>query len=118
VRSLRTHIFKEKDYLIHLETNGTITISHTGLFWITVSPKVNWIQRIGHELKVVYQCQDLSEYNGDFKHYFLQPCSMGNIHETISKIKELTAKIQRLQAAVLLQRSSKRSSSSSAHGVI
>jgi hypothetical protein len=38
--------------------------------------------------------------------------------QTISKIKKLTVKIQRLQAAVPLQRSSKRSSSSIAHGVI
>jgi hypothetical protein len=40
------------------------------------------------------------------------------ITQTNIKIKPLTAKIQRLQAAVLLQRSCHGSSSSSAHGVI
>ena len=40
------------------------------------------------------------------------------ITQTNIKIKTLTAKIQRLQAGVLLQRSRQRSSSRSAHGVV
>lgn len=78
--------FKNKDYLIHIETNGTIKIPYI-VDWLTVSPKENWVQRHGEELKVVYQNQDLSTYQGDFQHFFLQPCSMENISETIAEIK-------------------------------
>jgi organic radical activating enzyme len=82
------NFFKGKGYLIHLETNGTIVIPFAGINWLTVSPKQGWIQKCGNELKVVYQGQELSQYQGTFDHYFLQPCSMGNIPETILKIKE------------------------------
>jgi hypothetical protein len=46
-----------------------------------------------------------------------QKSKSANLYKQYQKPKKLTVKTQRLQAAVLLQRSSKRSSSSIAHGV-
>ena len=67
---------------IQVETNGTIPIeSHLPIDWVTCSPKFDFcsrgklrLQRID-ELKVVYQGQDMSVYEGiDAKEYYLQPC--------------------------------------------
>ena len=90
-------------YRLHLETNGTIELP----FWmasyftcITVSPKDipihnSYLEEVCQqrkpfkELKVVYQGQDLQQYEQlrpFFSVCWLQPCSMGNIPETIKVI--------------------------------
>lgn len=80
---------------VAVETNGTIEIEPSLVpDWLTVSPKnfETWHQRAGNELKLVYQGQtqaDLDRYykEGHFDEYYLQPCSMSNIDETIKVIK-------------------------------
>ncbi|OGB03468.1 MAG: 7-carboxy-7-deazaguanine synthase [Burkholderiales bacterium RIFCSPHIGHO2_12_FULL_61_11] len=66
-----------RGFQIAVETNGTIAAPE-GIDWICVSPKAGapWIQRQGHELKVVWpQPQlDLAELEAaSFMHRFLQP---------------------------------------------
>ncbi len=67
---------------VQVETNGTIPIAdNLSVDWVTCSPKFEFcghgklgLQRID-ELKVVYQGQDMSVYDGiDAKEYYLQPC--------------------------------------------
>lgn len=65
------------DFEIAVETNGTV-LAPDGIDWICVSPKSGsqWLQRCGHELKLVYpQPQFLPENltNFDFEHLLLQP---------------------------------------------
>jgi len=66
-------------YSIHIETNGTFPIfSGDKSCWITVSPKQNWVQKEGDELKVIWNDQtkeELCEYfaGTHFKYYYLQP---------------------------------------------
>lgn len=62
---------------IAVETNGTVTVP-PGIDWICVSPKAgaDWIQRHGHELKLVYPQPGLMPEmveTADFNHYLLQP---------------------------------------------
>lgn len=62
---------------IAVETNGTVA-APPGLDWICVSPKAGapWVQRSGHELKVVWPQPglDLDQLErADFQHRFLQP---------------------------------------------
>lgn len=61
---------------IAVETNGTIAVP-AGIDWICVSPKAGaeWVQRRGHELKLVYPQAGLAPENiaADFEHYLLQP---------------------------------------------
>jgi 7-carboxy-7-deazaguanine synthase len=62
---------------IAVETNGTLPAPE-GLDWICVSPKAgaDWVQRRGHELKLVYpQPALMPDTVGalDFEHYLLQP---------------------------------------------
>ncbi|GAA5233118.1 7-carboxy-7-deazaguanine synthase [Verticiella sediminum] len=62
---------------IAVETNGSVE-APAGLDWICVSPKAGapWVQRSGHELKVVWPQPglDLDELErGDFAHRYLQP---------------------------------------------
>lgn len=62
---------------IAVETNGSIA-APAGIDWICVSPKAGapWVQRHGHELKLVFPQPDLlPEFisDVDFKHYLLQP---------------------------------------------
>jgi len=71
-------------FQIAVETNGTIA-APDGIDWICVSPKAgsNWIQRRGHELKLVWPQPGISLAEceaADFKHYFLQP--MDNLART------------------------------------
>lgn len=81
-------------YKIHIETNGTVNLDLLSPFihWITVSPKEPYellAQKRGHELKVVYEGQDLRKYdNLNFLSRYLQPLSNENIQETIEKVKE------------------------------
>jgi 7-carboxy-7-deazaguanine synthase (Cx14CxxC type) len=64
-------------FTIAVETNGSIT-APAGIDWICVSPKAGapWLQRSGHELKVVWPQAglDLTELEtADFSHRYLQP---------------------------------------------
>jgi 7-carboxy-7-deazaguanine synthase len=68
-------------FVIAVETNGTV-IAPDGIDWICVSPKAGseWIQRSGHELKVVWPQPGLdfeALEAADFTHRYLQP--MDNI---------------------------------------
>jgi 7-carboxy-7-deazaguanine synthase len=78
-------------YQIHIETNGSIVPGFIGeIDWVTVSPKdKDWELRFGNELKVVNEGQNLVPFeNTDFEYFFLQPCSMLNIPETIERVKK------------------------------
>lgn len=62
---------------IAVETNGTLP-APAGIDWICVSPKAgaDWVQRRGHELKLVYPQAGLAPGDivaGGFEHYLLQP---------------------------------------------
>ncbi len=78
--------------ILHLETNGVNPLDVNGIDWITVSPKQpgeGWRIRKGDELKVIFQGQSLKQYTeSQFDYYYLQPCSMENIEETIEQIKQ------------------------------
>ena len=92
----------EEGFAIAVETNGTIPIKcYLPVDWITCSPKFDFcphaelrLQRID-ELKVVYQGQDMTAYDGiEAKEYYLQPCDFKdearnseNIAATINYIK-------------------------------
>lgn len=83
---------KTENYILQIETNGTIDDYEILrlIDFITVSPKEKWKLTYGNELKLVYQNQQLKKYYLDtnFEYYYLQPCSMKNISETIKAIKE------------------------------
>lgn len=66
-----------QDFEIAVETNGTVAAPE-GIDWICVSPKAGaqWVQRRGHELKLVYPQPGLlpeTVANVDFEFYLLQP---------------------------------------------
>jgi len=66
-----------KGFEIAVETNGTLSAPQ-GIDWICVSPKAgaDWVQRAGHELKLVFpQPTLMPEHLGasHFEHYLLQP---------------------------------------------
>ena len=66
-----------RGFKIAVETNGTIA-APTGIDWICVSPKAGapWVQREGHELKVVWPqpALDFAELEAAcFTHRYLQP---------------------------------------------
>jgi 7-carboxy-7-deazaguanine synthase (Cx14CxxC type) len=65
------------NFKVAVETNGTI-VAPPGIDWICVSPKAGaeWIQKTGHELKLVYPQPLLMPSmikNTGFEHYLLQP---------------------------------------------
>lgn len=65
------------EFEIAVETNGSI-IAPPGIDWICVSPKAGaeWLQRSGHELKLVYPQPGLMPQvleTVGFEHYLLQP---------------------------------------------
>lgn len=67
----------ELGFFIAVETNGTIA-APAGLDWVCVSPKAGaaWVQREGHELKVVWPQRglELAELEAErFVHRYLQP---------------------------------------------
>ena len=73
-----------KGFRIAVETNGTIAAPQ-GIDWICVSPKAGttWVQRDGHELKVVWPQPELNFAEleaAHFTHRYLQP--MDNILRT------------------------------------
>lgn len=66
----------DKDFEIAVETNGTLQ-APAGIDWICVSPKAGapWVQREGHELKLVYPQPTLMPDQlgpSHFQHYLLQ----------------------------------------------
>jgi len=66
-----------RGFQIAVETNGTIA-APPGIDWICVSPKAGapWVQRAGHELKVVWPqaALNLAELEAaKFTHRYLQP---------------------------------------------
>ena len=75
IDALHAHRFE-----IAVETNGTVA-APPGLDWICVSPKAGagWVQRQGHELKLVYPQPGLlpgdvaAVADLDFDHRLLQP---------------------------------------------
>jgi 7-carboxy-7-deazaguanine synthase len=75
VEALHAHGFE-----VAVETNGTIA-APAGIDWICVSPKAGatWVQRTGHELKVVWPQVGFSQANlaeleaAQFTHRYLQP---------------------------------------------
>ena len=87
---------KRVEYFVHIETNGTISLRsfEDKIDWITVSPKSFFPthllqQKDGCEIKVVYEGQDLIQYESlKFNKFYLQPLSNSNIEETINQIKE------------------------------
>lgn len=69
-----------------IETNGTRPLPAT-IDWVTCSPKSGTVHKLSHvdEIKVVYQGQDLSQYEKLPANYlFLQPCSCSNTAETVA----------------------------------
>ena len=75
---------------VAIETNGTCILPED-IDWVTCSPKEGAILKVSRidEVKVVYVCQDVSEYlKLAARHFFLQPCSGQNTNDVISYIKE------------------------------
>ena len=80
------------NFEIAVETNGTV-MAPEGIDWICVSPKAGaeWIQRSGHELKLVYPQALLMPSmikQSDFEHYLLQPMDGPNQREHTVKAVE------------------------------
>lgn len=79
------HRLHQSGKYVCIETNGTRVLPDN-IDWVTCSPKQGTelqIKRID-EIKVVYEGQDVTPYEAlPAGHYFLQPCSGGNISETV-----------------------------------
>jgi 7-carboxy-7-deazaguanine synthase (Cx14CxxC type) len=74
----------DQNFEIAIETNGTIE-APPGIDWICVSPKegAEWIQKNGHELKLVYPQKHLLPESislEGFENYLLQP--MDGLHQS------------------------------------
>ena len=88
-----------RHFQIAVETNGTLA-APIGIDWICVSPKAGapWVQRQGHELKVVWP-QPALDWDAlqaaDFSHRYLQPMdspeSQANSHNTQACIAQCLA---------------------------
>jgi len=79
------------DYFVAMETNGTGSVSDVD--WITISPKDKKVRKdiFYDECKVVWTGkEDLKWFRKNIKadHYYLQPCSMKNVKETVEKVKQ------------------------------
>ncbi len=66
-----------EQFEVALETNGTLAVP-AGIDWICVSPKAGapWVQRSGHELKLVFPQPDLMPHSLPplaFEHFLIQP---------------------------------------------
>lgn len=74
------HALHRQGFFIAIETNGSVVLPE-GIDWVCVSPKAGapWLQRQGHELKLVYPQPSLMpsqiEAQTDllFNHWLLQP---------------------------------------------
>jgi len=81
---------KDTGCFVQIETNGT-KMPPNNVDWITCSPKEGGktVLLNPNELKVVYNGQDMSEYNKYTPEvFYLQPCSCKNTDEVIDYIKE------------------------------
>lgn len=85
-------LFRMNQFSVALETNGTNLVDE-GLFdWVTFSPKADskWVLERCDELKVVYQGQNLIQYDGiRCQHRFLQPVEIDgemNFKETVEAV--------------------------------
>ena len=66
------NILQENQYFVAVETNGTNPLNCSPN-WVTVSPKTEDFIA-GDELKLVYQNQDLKQFEKlPFKHFYIQP---------------------------------------------
>lgn len=73
-----------------VETNGTRELP-ANVDWVTCSPKQDAKLNLLHmdEVKVVFLGQDVSVYEHlPATHFFLQPCSGGNIPEIVEYVKQ------------------------------
>jgi 7-carboxy-7-deazaguanine synthase len=78
---------KDAGFFVQIETNGTCKVPQN-IDWITFSPKQNAILTKCNELKVVYEGQSLSLYDGiEAEYRFLQPCSGANVPEVTEVVK-------------------------------
>ncbi|GAA4343539.1 7-carboxy-7-deazaguanine synthase [Pigmentiphaga soli] len=80
IDALHAHEFE-----VAVETNGTVA-APPGIDWICVSPKAGatWVQRSGHELKLVYPQPGLPPEAVDgsgFRHLLLQPMDGPQVRE-------------------------------------
>lgn len=83
-------------HTLYLETNGTVNLGKRSLYldWITVSPKsLKFNVKSGDEMKLVVtnkNKKDIDKYLeiSNFRHYYLQPCSLENTEEVVNLIKE------------------------------
>jgi 7-carboxy-7-deazaguanine synthase len=94
--------FKDLDYYIMVESNGTIiksNIVYSSINWLTISPKKKYKEKNivkANELKVIYseQNQELTKLYDQTSlncKLYLQPCDgLDNVKETIDFIKENT----------------------------
>ena len=74
------YLLHEAGRSVHIETNGTRPLPEGPVHWVVCSPKDAplHIQRID-ELKVVYQGQDMSQYDDiEAQVFSLQPCDTGD----------------------------------------
>jgi 7-carboxy-7-deazaguanine synthase len=81
----------DQKFEIAVETNGTI-VAPSGIDWICVSPKAGteWIQKTGHELKLIYPQVGLlpkSIPTIGFENYLLQP--MDNLFQKQNTVKAI-----------------------------
>lgn len=76
---------------VQIETNGTICLPEgCNIDWITCSPKYKEV-KLSHidELKVVYEGQDMSQYNSlEAKEYRLQPCDTQDENKNSEILKQ------------------------------
>jgi organic radical activating enzyme len=83
-------------YKVYLETNGTNKIP-CRIDYVTVSPKNNRLKQLfGNELKLIYDGQDLKQYESlNFDHFYLQPKFTDNKQETQTNIQNTINIIKR-----------------------
>jgi 7-carboxy-7-deazaguanine synthase len=86
-----------QQFHIAVETNGSL-VAPPGIDWICVSPKAGapWVQRSGHELKVVWPQTDLDLdvlEAADFHYRYLQP--MDNLLRTANTERCVALCLQR-----------------------
>lgn len=67
----------QEGFMIAVESNGTIAAPE-GIDWLCISPKAGseWVQKSGHELKLVYPQPELDPADMaalDFRQFWLQP---------------------------------------------
>ena len=91
VTSSFVRLLHEAGFFVQIETNGTLKLPpDCHIDWITCSPKYKEV-KLSHidELKVVYQGQDMTQYDGiEASQYRLQPCDSGNIEKNKENLQQ------------------------------